>query len=47
MTVDDEFARLAVSEVKLEQDELIESLRVVRGEIARFQSELHKSDLRT
>jgi len=28
---------------KLEQNELIESLRDVRGEIARLQSELHKS----
>ena len=26
----------------LEQDELVESLRDVRGEIARLQSELHK-----
>ena len=28
---------------KLDQDQLIENLRDVRGEIARLQSELHKS----
>lgn len=34
---------LSIPRRKLEQDALVENLRDVRGEIARLQSELHKS----